>query len=181
MKRWKLIATERVYHSKYLSLFDDSVKLPSGQQISYTRVELKDFVTILPITGNKIVMIEIFRYPANRLSLEIPSGYLEDGEDSIGCAHRELEEETGYKAGKLRSLGWFHPWTRSVRKAHLFLAEDLTAGTQRPDETEQIDVKLLSIREAKEMLQDNEITHAPTIIALQKFLLNRISTHANKL
>jgi len=171
LKEWKLIDTEKVYHSKYMSLFNDKVMLPTGKKITYARVELKDFVTVLPITENKIVMIEIFRYPANRLSLEIPSGYVENGEEPRECAIRELEEEAGYKAGKLRSLCWFHPWTRSIRKAHLFLAEDLTKGTQKPDETEQIEVKLLSTEEIKKKLETNKITHAPTIIALQKYLL----------
>ena len=163
--------TEKVYHSKYISLFNDRVMLPNSQEITYTRVELKNFVSILPITQNKIVMIEIFRYPANHLNLEIPSGHIENGENPRDCALRELEEETGYKAGKLRSMGWFHPWTRSVRKAHLFLAQDLTKGVQKPDVTEQIKLKFLSISEAREKLEAGKITHAPTIIALQKFLL----------
>ena len=121
MKNWKLLSTERFYHSSYMSVFNDRVMLPNGQVITYARVELKDFVSILPFINNdEIVMIENFRYPANRLSLEIPSGYVEDGENPRECAIRELEEETGYKAGKLRNMGWFHPWTRSLRKAPIF-------------------------------------------------------------
>ena len=153
-----------------MTLFNDQVRLPSGQEVEYARFELRDFVSILPIKADKIVMIRIFRYPANRLSLEVPSGYIEIGEDPKRCAFRELEEETGYKTGKLRSMGWFHPWTRSTRKAHLFLAEDLTKGTQKPEDTEQIEVKLFSFKEAKQKLRNNKITHAPTIIILQKFL-----------
>lgn len=170
LKKWKLMGTERLYHSKYMSLFDDRVRLPGGKEVQYTRVELKDFASVLPIIGDRVVMISIFRYPANRLSLEVPSGYVEVGEDPKECALRELEEETGYKAGKLRSMGWFYPWTRSTRKAYLFLAEDLTRGTSKPDETEQIEVKLLTLNEAKRRLRTNKIIHAPTIIILQKFL-----------
>lgn len=172
MKKWKLKSTEKLYNSRYMSVFNDKVVLPNEREITYTRVELRDFVSILPIIKDKIVMVDIFRYPTNRLSLEIPSGYIENGESPEDCAIRELEEETGYKAGKLRSMGWFHPWTRSVRKAYLFLVQDLTKGVQKPDATEQIKVKLLSIKEARKKLETNKITHAPTIIAIQRFLLN---------
>ncbi len=159
-----------------MSLFNDRVILPNKQEIIYARVELKDFVSVLPIIEDKVVMIEIFRYPANCSSLEIPSGYVENGENPEECALRELEEEAGYKAEKLRSRGWFYPWTRSVRKAHLFLAGNLTKGVQKPEKTEQIVVKLLPINEARKRLENGNITHAPTIIALQKFFLSHPSS-----
>lgn len=164
------MSTEKLHSSRYMSLFNDRILLPSGQEIEYARFELRDFASVLPIKSDKIVMIRIYRYPANRLSLEVPSGYLEVGEDPKRCALRELEEETGYKAGKIQSMGWFHPWTRSTRKAHLFIAKDLTKGAQKPEDTEQIEVQLLSLEEAENQLYNNKITHAPTIIILQKFI-----------
>lgn len=170
LKKWKLKGTKELYSSKYVSVFDDRVLLPNGREITYSRVVLKDFVSILPIIEDRIVMIEIFRYPASILSLEIPSGFVDNGENPRDCAIRELEEETGYRAGNLSSMGWFYPGTRSVRKAYLFLAQSLTQGILKPDITEQIQVKLISVNEAKRQLENNRITHAPTIIALQKFL-----------
>lgn len=170
LKAWKVLNTERVYHSEYLSLFNDKIMLPHGRQITYTRVELKDFVSILPLFNSTIVMIKIFRYPTNRLSLEIPSGHVETGETPEASALRELEEETGYRAGSLRDMGWFHPWTRSTQRAYLFLAKDLTKHEQRPEKTEQITVELLSADTVKRKLKTGKITHAPSIIAVQKFL-----------
>jgi hypothetical protein len=80
-----MIDTKVLCRSDFVSVFNDVVILPSGQQITYTKVELRDFVSVLPPTDNKIVMIEILRYPRDCLSLEIPSGHIEDGETPKKC------------------------------------------------------------------------------------------------
>ena len=157
-----------------MSLFEDNVVLPNGQQISYTKIVLRDFVSVLPLIEDKVVMIEIMRYPRNCLSLEIPSGHIEEGETPEESAFRELLEETGYTAGQLESVGTFHPVSRSMQQAHLFFARDLKNGKQKLEETEQIKVKHVRGQDIKELLETGKITHTPTIITLQKFLLTKL-------
>jgi len=161
-----------VYGSEYVTVFNDTVMLPDKSSIEYKRVELKDFCSVVPLTKDqKIVMIDIYRYPADCMSREIPSGFIEQGENPRATALRELEEETGYKARKLTLWGWFYPWTRSTQKAHLFVAKDLVKRRPLRDHTEQIKVKLSEVDEVRRMLKTGRITHAPTIVALQKLLL----------
>ena len=172
LKKWKKVDTKLLCSSEFVSVFDDKVILPSGEEVTFTKIELKNFASVLPLIENKIMMIEILRYPRNCGSLEIPSGHIEADETPEEAAFRELEEETGYSAGQLVSMGCFHPLSRSTQQAHLFLAKDLKKGMQRLEATEQINVKLVPVEEIKKLLTEGKITHAPTIIALQRFLLS---------
>jgi len=172
LKKWKLVESKLLCSSNFLSVFDDTVILPSGKQIEFTKILLKDFVSVLPITDdNKVVMIEILRYPRNCVSLEIPSGHTEEGETPKESAVRELAEETGYTANELEHLFSFNPLSRSTQQAHIFLAKNLTKGTQNLEETEQINVKLVPVSDIEKLLADGKITHAPTLLALQRYLL----------
>ena len=169
LKKWKKIGTQLLYESKFVSVFNDKVILPNKLKIDYTRIELPDFVSVISTIEDKIVMIEILRYPQNSVSLEIPSGHVEDNESTEEAAVRELEEESGYKAEKITKIGYFYPLSRSTQRAHLFFASSLTKVKQKLEETEQISVKLVHIEEIKKMLNTGKITHPPTIIALQKY------------
>lgn len=174
LKKWKLVDSKLLFSSNFLSVFDDKVILPSGKIIDFSKILLKDFVSILALTDDdKIIMIEILRYPRNCVSLEIPSGHVEKGEIPNESALRELREETGYEAEQIKLLFSFNPLSRSTQEGYIYLAKKLKKGNQRLEDTEQINVKLVPVNEVEKILTEGKITHPPTLLALQHYLLNK--------
>lgn len=171
--KWALKSSKEQYHSPYVKVFDDVLTLPSRKRIVFTRIELKDFVAVIPVLKRKIVMVKVHRYPFNQWSLEVPCGNINENEPVEKCALRELREETGYIARKITSLGWYYPHTRSTQKSYIFLAEKFIKDKPKHDETEQIKTHILPVKTVYKRLESGKITHAPTIIALYKLMTHR--------
>lgn len=164
---WRCSSSQLKYQSQYVHVYEDNVELPDGTIIQYARVKLPDFVTILPILQDKIVMIYNYRYPINEWSLELPAGFINQGEKPKKTAFRELQEETGYTPSKLRSLGWYYPMSsRTKQKAYMFLAEELKKGKAQRERTEQQKTCIMPKNNVYSKLFNGEINHSGTIIAL---------------
>jgi len=109
----------------------------------------RDVSAVLALKDDKLVMLRQKRVYLGKEILEIPAGHIDDGETPGEAARRELEEESGYKAGTLEKVLQFHPIPGSSRKAvHLFVARDLQAGEQDLDEDEQLEVVEVAPTEA---------------------------------
>lgn len=166
-KTWHRLSSSLKYQSQYVSVHEDHVKLPDGTTIQYTKVKLPDFVTIVPVIQDKIVMIYNYRYPVNKCSLELPAGFINQAEKPEKTAFRELQEETGYIPSQLRSLGWYYPMSsRSEQKAYIFLADKLKTGKAQRENTEQQKTCTISKNKVYSKLFNGEIKHSATIIAL---------------
>jgi ADP-ribose pyrophosphatase len=162
---WKAVSSKPCYSSPYFRVFEEKVILPNGEQILFSKLDMRDFVTVLPIASKKIVMIRNYRYPANRWFLELPSGNIERGETPKQCAERELLEETGYRA-TFYYRAWYHPVDRSLQKAHIFFAKALSKEHPDRDKTETQQVVTIPAQEAMKKLDQGKLRHAPTIVAL---------------
>ena len=162
---WKVTSSKLHYHSPFLRVFEDELTLPNGEQTLFSRLDMPDFVTVLPLTSTKVVMIRNYRYPANQWFLELPSGIIEKEETPEQCAKRELREETGYHA-KLSYVTWYYPSSRSRRKAHIFLANSLLSGSPDRDRTEQQQVVTIPAQQILNKMDQGKLRHAPTIVAL---------------
>ena len=158
------------YHGIIVDVHLDNVRLSDGSKAKREVVEHPGGVTILPVdeAGN-CYMVRQFRYPAGHMMLEAPAGKLEYGEDHRECAVRELSEETGFAADELIYLGGLYTSPGfSSELLHVYLALGLHAGESHLDEGEFLNVEKHSLQALEQMIMNNEIEDAKTIIAVLK-------------
>lgn len=164
----ELIETKTVFTGKVLKMRYDTVRLPNGREATREVVEHPGAVAVVPVTDEgKVVLVRQYRYPVKEVLLEIPAGKLDKGEKPEICAHRELEEETGFKAGKMEHLATFYTgpgFTDEIM--YLYLARDLTVTEQCLDEDEFLAVGHYTADEIKSLLAEKKVNDAKTLVGL---------------
>ena len=162
------IKETEIYAGNYLNLMNVQVELPNGKLSNRDIIKHPGACAIIPfISENEIILVEQFRKPLERTLLEIPAGKLNKNESPITCAHRELEEETGYKAKDMIYLGKIATAPGFCDEIiHLFKATNLYDGTKSCDEDEITDIKRFTLDEMKLMIKKGEIIDTKTISIL---------------
>jgi len=166
----KQIETKTVYQGLIVDIRRDIAELQNGSRAPREVVVHPGGVGIVPVTSdNKVLMVRQYRYPMEEELLEIPAGKLDDGEDPMECAVRELSEETGCIAGRYVDLGVSYPSPGFCKeKLFIYLALDLEHGEMHLDENELLCVEPIAIDELIEMIMANKIPDSKTIIGILK-------------
>lgn len=163
----KTLDSKLVFDGKVVKLYKDSIELPTGQKSFREIVKHSGGVVILAYKENKILLVKQFRYPMKEVLYELPAGKLEYGEDPFEAAKRELEEETGYCAGKWTDLGFVYTSPGySDEKLYLYKAEDLNYTHRHPDEGEILEPLEIEEKEVIAMIGNGKINDAKTLCAL---------------
>lgn len=159
------VSTEKIYAGKVVNLRRDTVRLPNGKEALREVVEHPGAVAIVPVLPDgRILMVRQFRHPVGKVLIEIPAGKLDVGESPDRCALRELEEETGYRAGfmECRASIFTGPgFTDEV--IHMYIARDLVKTSLNPDEDEFLEVKAYEPQDIRRMIQEGLICDAKTV------------------
>lgn len=166
--REEFIARKRVYQGRAVNFVVDRIRLPDRKTATREFLDHPGAVAVLPfLDKSTIVLVEQYRHPVGETTLEIPAGKLDAGEGLMACLRRELREETGYSAGRLRPLLSFWPTPAfSNELLHIYLAEKLRSGRSAPDEDEFLRVVHMPFAEALKLVRNGRIRDSKTVIAL---------------
>ena len=168
------IESKRIYDGKVLKLDVDTVALENGKSAEREIVRHRGACAVLAVDENDdFYLVRQFRYPYGKEMLEIPAGKLDEGEEPLVCAKRELLEETGLRAEKWEYVGGFCPspgYTDEI--VHIYIARELSEGEAKPDDDEFLDVVKHNIIKISKMIDSGEITDAKTVLAIYKYALS---------
>ena len=164
----KKLTSRLVYDGGLLKVYYDTVSLPNGGTSWREVIRHPGAVVIVPVDGDGNVWLERqFRYPYDRVIIEVPAGKLEWGEDPGLAARRELKEEIGAEAAEWIPAGEMLPTPGYCDELqHVYLARGLSFGETHPDEDEFLEAFRVPFTEALEMAADGRIQDCKTIAAL---------------
>jgi ADP-ribose pyrophosphatase len=166
--RYKTIQSRKMYKGRAFDVRKDEVRLPDGRTTNLDIVDHVNAVTILPLdTDGQIWLVRQYRHPAGTEILELPAGTLEEGEDPLECAHRELQEEIGMGAGSLEKIGEYYLAPGySTEYMYVYLALELYPSDLPRDEDEFLTVVRYPLARVFEAIRLGEIRDAKTLASL---------------
>jgi ADP-ribose pyrophosphatase len=169
----EVLASAVSYEGPLFRVLSDRIREPNGKEVQRDVIRHNGSVVILALDKGKsrkdpLVLIERqFRHAAQQFLYEVPAGKMEDGEDHLDAAKRELMEETGYQAKK---------WTRLVKYfaspgflgewMQVFLAEGLTPGEAQPEDDESLELQFVPLSELLRLIEADRIRDGKTLISV---------------
>lgn len=168
---FKVLKHRSVYRGRAVDLAVDLLRLPNGRVLEREIFHHPGSAVIIPMLDSRsLVLIRQFRYSVGGYLWEFPAGTNAKGESPLCCARRELEEETGFVAGKFRKLLSFFPTPGvSTEIMHLYLATGLRRTKSHLEEDEILRAKVFRIPEIDRMIASGKIKDGKTILGFFQF------------
>jgi ADP-ribose pyrophosphatase len=166
--REEILHSEYLYRGKLLKLRLDQVRLENQHVTTREIVEHRGAVAMVALDEQmRVLLVRQYRAAAGRELLEIPAGTLEEGEDPLVCATRELYEETGYRAMQWNDLGFIYAIPGyCTEKMNLYLVRQLSPGDAHPETDEIMQVESVPLAQVLALIERGEIVDAKTIIGI---------------
>ena len=161
---------ERQFAGKVFDVDRDRVRMPNGREVTVDVVRHPRSVVLLPIPEpGYVILIRQFRYAVNRWLWELPAGSVDEGEQPEAAAKRECHEEIGQVPDTIVRLAALYPTPGYCDEEMLFFRVSGLSVPSEPaalDEDEEIEPKLMTIADARDMIRRGEITDMKTVVGL---------------
>jgi ADP-ribose diphosphatase len=162
----KRVGEREIFKTKLFTLKDVDLVSPKGN-FTFQILEKRDTAMIVPIIGEDVVFIKEYFAAINAYSLSLPKGQIDEGHEMLATANKELQEEVGFKAGKIDHLttltmspGYF------TQKTHVFFAQDLSESKLDGDEIEDLEIVRYPIAKFEDLVAKGELHESRVIAAL---------------
>ena len=174
IKIWEKTAVQEIADCRVVKVLENTCQSPfTGKDHAFYVINSVDWVNLVPITAdNELVCIRQYRHGTEEITLEIPGGMVDPGEEPMVAAARECLEETGYRADNLESLGAITPNPALFpNRLHTYVAWDVSlVGEIQNTASEQTEVTLVPMSEVPDLLVRGEIDHALVAATLWRLL-----------
>jgi 8-oxo-dGTP pyrophosphatase MutT (NUDIX family) len=162
--KWKILSSEYLSKHKYFTARKDKCEMPDGKIVpEYFVVELPRTVCAVALTENdEVLMVKQYRHPLEEVLLEVPGGFIDEGENSEEAIRRELKEETGYEFTSFTYVGKIAANPGVLNNyTDFFLAKGgKKTSEQKLDENEELKIEKISVAELKKLFLENKIVQA---------------------
>ena len=178
----KPIKRNTVYEGIIVNVRRDTAEIEGGKHVPREVVEHSGGVGIVPVCDNgDVLMVRQYRYAMSQELLEIPAGKLGFGEEPVGCAVRELKEETGCESEEWELLTQVYEYTtKDTHIIYYFLAKNcVRTSDQNLDENEELTLKWVPFQDAVDMVISDEVKHGCTAYALLRYMALRQKNQKN--
>jgi ADP-ribose diphosphatase len=166
-----ILSSHRVFTGRIFGLDTCEVRLPNGGRAYREVIRHSGAAAIIAVDSQKrILLVRQYRVASDQVMSEIPAGLLDEEENPEQCAIRELQEETGYRPGRLESLGGFYTAPGYTSEyIHIFLATELVESHLPQDLDEFIEVQAVTVDQALAMIERGDIMDGKTIVGVLRY------------
>ena len=163
------LGSRQVYANAWMTVREDDIRLGDGSESIYGVVDKPTYALIIPRDGDRLHLVEQFRYPVGRRRWEFPQGTAPERAevDPAELAARELAEETGLRAGRIERIGALDVAPgMSSQRGHVFLATALTPGPTRREHSEQdMRTAWFTVAQFEELARSGELADSQSLAA----------------
>lgn len=173
---WKTKFSKKIYKNKWIEVVEDVVLTDIGRELTFGVVHKKPFALIIPWDGEKLVLVGQYRYSVGEFCWEFPQGHFQNN-SIIKTAQKELEEETGLRAKKIKQIYQINLATGlpCSQKCHIFFATNLTQKKISPEESEEdMKIKKVTVKQFLTLIKKGEIKDGPTLAAFGLVNINNL-------